>query len=187
MLIRPGQKTAIMTLQAVLRERHESIAADVARDIERRKRDGVVFDEGIEWPAVQAAVDARDAIKVRTLVEGARRPLPPYEDVPGYDVVRVRFVALSAARRADLVKVVVDAYAADQAADAEVGILEYLRATVAELVVDGESLSLASDDDVVAVKATRGLFFDLYVAARDYQGLPAGKEKRFGSPPPSTT
>ena len=182
MLIRPGQKSPLLTLQSVLRERHESIAADVAADIARRKRDGgVVFDEGVRWPEVQAAVDDKNAIKVRALVAQALRPLDPYEPIAGLDSVTVRFIALAAETREKLV----DAVIASQGGSEEM--LALLSAVVADLKVDGESLSLASSDDVAAIKATGGLLLNLYVAARDYQGLPPGKERRFGSPPPSTT
>ena len=182
MLIRPGQKSPLLTLQSVLRERHESIAADVAADIARRTRDGgVVFDEGIRWPEVQAAVDVKDAIKVRALVADARRPLDPYEPIAGLDDVKVRFIALDAETRENLVEAVIASKGGTES------MLALLRATVAELQVGGESLSFVSSDDVAAIKATGGLLLNLYVAARDYQGLPPGKGRRFGSPPPSTT
>lgn len=181
-LLFPGQKSALVTLQSVLKERHDNLQAHTAREIQRRTARGVPLDDGA----------------------GPLTALDDYVDVDGYGDVQVRFVALAEKRRAELladVQVAVAARAAFAGKDvvvvgkelplADAAIedaqLAFIKAAVCELRDSNGVVDLSSESVAEAIRATGSLLAHLFVAARDYQGLSPGKEKRFGSQQPSTT
>jgi hypothetical protein len=199
LLLYPGLKTPALTLQAILRERHEHALASEQRDVERRRAAGVPITDAVDWPAVQRAASAGDARAVFDLVSKAQEPqLGAYEPKEGYDAVTVVLVAISDATRARLLMEVALAsegrtaaatatltresasavLAADQAVTA--AMLAFLQATVDKLVVGGRDVDLASPKAHDALASTGALLTHLFVAARDYQTLPPGKEPRFG-------
>lgn len=198
-LIRPGQCSALLSLQSVLRERHEQLAASTVREIERRQKLGTPLSDAVDFDALAAAVAARDVPLARTLVSGgALEPLDAYAAVDGYDDVKLRIKALGDGARADLLLDVSLAQAERSALEGApvreagktaraadealfVAHLAFMRAAIAKLEVGGVAVDLADTNDVEAVRATGTLAVHLFVASRDFQGLPPGKEPRFGS------
>jgi hypothetical protein len=114
----------------------------------------------------------------------AKPELGPYGGDAGLDDILVRIQAISDARRREMLFKVSEAYGSlDESASsankkhAVVG--EYLKATVAQLKVGDKVLDGLKDDDVEAI-INGGFFLELFLVARDYQRLSAGKKNRFG-------
>lgn len=178
LLIHPGTKSEIVSLQSVLKERHENLRAFTDKEIARRTARGIPLD--------------------------GLTPLDDYADVDGYDDVRVRFLALSEEERGIINATVEVAQAtraaladkpvvevAAEAAKADSGVvkamIDYVRKVVVEVDLGDGKLDLTSDAVCAALAATGQLLTHLFVAAREYQGLSAGKkERRFGLPQQST-
>ncbi len=203
-LIYPGTKSAPVSLQAVLKERHDNLREATAKEIERRKAKGIPLNDSVDWAAVAPLVAAQDAEGLRKMLSDGLEPLDEYEPIPGYEDIKVRFVALADKRRAELVLAVAlaqnvrNAFVGQPLADVgqeciaadavvEAAQLALIRAAVADLQMPDGQVDLGSDAVVEAIKATGTLLAHLFIAARDYQGLSPGKGSRFGSAAPSTT
>jgi hypothetical protein len=107
LIVYPGETSPEPAdLQTVLREQHEALSKARLLEIEQRKKGGIPLDDKTSWPAVEEAVSAasvahgaRDsvavnaaALKLMQLTAGnALEPLPPYEDDPRLDGIRLIF------------------------------------------------------------------------------------------------
>lgn len=108
-LIFPGSKSELVSLQAVLRESHEAQQAGRAQEIAERTKLSIPLDDATDWNAVALQITAlgclpeRDskavaelAAKLHASVAGhALLALPDYEPVAGYDDVLLRFRGLA--------------------------------------------------------------------------------------------
>ncbi len=176
-LIYPGHKSPLMTLQAVHRERHGLVQAEQAKERARAEAKAVAGSGPADLPEIA----------------------PDYVDLPGYDDIEVRFVALSKETRDSLFVAVVVADEAAELAEQDpdraarlpgvhaAGMARVqaqaalVLATVCELRIAGVAVDVAAD--LEAIRATGTLLADLYVAARDYQGLAlAAPGRRFWAP-----
>lgn len=198
----PGALSPVFFLDDVLRESHEAMRDDRAGEIEARLTRGVPLDDETQWPLVTDALAeadrcniARDtagvaaaASKAHALVAGHKLvAFAPYESVPHYVEMHVRFRALSDAQRRLLLA---DVARTQDALTAGVGgpdfdaHLQLRNGAVGAFVIaaveriDGHT----PDDELVEALVISGMLLDVFSAARDYQRLSVGKGERFGSP-----
>ena len=108
-LIFPGSKSELVSLQAVLRESHEAQQAGRAQEIAARTKLGVPLDDATDWAAVGLQIAAlscfpdRDSKAIAeqaaqlhaSVAHHALVAMPDYEPVDGYDDVNLRFRGLA--------------------------------------------------------------------------------------------
>lgn len=213
MIVHPGELSAPVALQSVLREAHKEAQDARQREISERTARRVPLDDATDWPEVAkvattltAAVDKRDA---KAAAEAARlvlahsdgnalAPLPDYEPVADLDgiVITLRMVAdrdrrawsarLTTAWRAYRDALIADDPMALRAADEAITSVyeDQVAACVAKL--DGvQGLRDSMADNLPGLRLA-GLLLPLQRAVAHFLSLPVGKALRCGQPAPST-
>lgn len=214
-LIYPGALSPRLRLQDLRREAHEHVRAVRAAEIVKREADGIPLDDHTDWKTAEehaaalagflAERDTIRAVGAVALLDAAlsRRvltPLPAYEPKPGLDDVFIVVRALEDDERRRLLAEVEEAAEASDAAvkasaerarlltldaDFRGAVRRFVLRSVASMTVGDDDVAAVEERDVLALEGA-GLLFDVFAAARDYQGLSPGKAGRFGRPPPST-
>ena len=109
----PGTKGPRVSLDAVLRERHEDIRSATLSELKRRADAGIPLDERVQWAAIESAAvglthaaSDLDLPMAQQAVADARAALAPvlkdpgeYQPIDGVDGVTLRFVAVSESDR----------------------------------------------------------------------------------------
>lgn len=212
-LVYPGQVSDPVSLQAVLREKHEAERAETEKEVALRKARGVPLDDTTTWSSVRdelarltSAVAVGDGLKTEAAaraivgaVDGNTMTVPDaYVDDPDIEGVVVSFTMVSDAQRRDWSARLAVQFRGLREARLTGDEGGYARA------LDG--LEKISSEQIVAVVATiagveglKGtiaesiggialspLFNPLVHAVRYFLKLPAGKALRCGRLAPST-
>lgn len=212
-LLIPGEKTDLVDLNTVLRERHEDMRAQRDRDIAARAANGSPLDDGINWPKLTAidvitSINRKDSGALRAAAQGLLdatagllEPLPQYEHDHRLDGVGVQCLVLSEKRRRALgraetlsLKKLREAIESkhDSAADqAREELFDGRRSFVADAValvqIEGRVAFEVMDEPTLDVLERNDLILPIFAAAVAAQELSPGKASRSGSSPGSTS
>lgn len=210
-VLRPGAISSPRNLDEMLRQRHEAEREAIAKERERRERDGIPLSDDEPWTlrALRALDGINDAMADgRESIEDARKALVAlqgalsepladpgeYEADPEAETLSVRLRSLSHQQVADLLEQVQRAAKSEQPGEFQRAIEEFVALGVhsvegfeddAGLVVveaSGERLP----EEALEVIRMSGRLLGLYVVARDFQGLTGAEKKAFGQRQPTT-